>query len=38
MDKIETPANKEIVALISYLQRLGKDIKAEKKTETASAN
>ena len=37
MDKIETPANKEIVALISYLQRLGKDIKAEKKTETASA-
>ena len=38
MDKIETPANKEIVALISYLQRLGKDIKAEKKTETASTN
>jgi len=38
MDKIETPANKEIVALIAYLQRLGKDIKAEKKTETASAN
>lgn len=38
MDKIETPANKEIVALISYLQRLGKDIKAEKKTETASAD
>ncbi|NCU03968.1 MAG: cytochrome-c oxidase, cbb3-type subunit I [Chitinophagaceae bacterium] len=37
MDKIETPANKEIVALIAYLQRLGKDIKAEKKTETASA-
>ena len=27
-DKIETPANKEIVALIAYLQRLGKDIKA----------
>jgi len=38
MDKIETPANKEIVALIAYLQRLGKDIKAEKKTETASAD
>ncbi|MEJ8818326.1 cytochrome-c oxidase, cbb3-type subunit I [Lacibacter sp. H407] len=37
MDKIETPANKEIIALIAYLQRLGKDIKAEKKTETASA-
>lgn len=36
MDKIETPANKEIIALIAYLQRLGKDIKAEKKTETAS--
>lgn len=31
-DKVETPANKEIVALIAYLQRLGKDIKlAEKK-------
>lgn len=38
LDKIETPANKEIVALIAYLQRLGKDIKAEKKTETAAAN
>lgn len=38
MDKIETPANKEIIALIAYLQRLGKDIKAEKKTETASAD
>lgn len=32
-DKIETPANKEIVALIAYLQRIGKDIKLE---ETAS--
>lgn len=38
MDKIETPANKEIVALIAYLQRLGKDIKAEKKSETAASN
>lgn len=38
LDKIETPANKEIVALIAYLQRLGKDIKAEKKIETAAAN
>ncbi|TWI79298.1 cytochrome c oxidase cbb3-type subunit I/II [Lacibacter cauensis] len=38
MDKIETPANKEIIALIAYLQRLGKDIKAEKKTETAASN
>jgi len=36
IDKIQTPANKEIVALIAYLQRLGKDIKAEKKPLTAS--
>jgi cytochrome c oxidase cbb3-type subunit I/II len=28
-DKIETPANAEIVALIAYLQRLGKDIKTQ---------
>ena len=28
-DKIETPPNVEIVALIAYLQRLGTDIKAE---------
>jgi cytochrome c oxidase cbb3-type subunit I/II len=28
-DKIRTPANKEIVALIAYLQRLGKDIKVK---------
>ena len=28
MDKIETPKDAEIVALIAYLQRLGKDIKA----------
>ncbi len=32
-DKIETPASTEIVALIAYLQRLGKDIKAEPKQE-----
>ncbi|MBX3239898.1 MAG: cytochrome-c oxidase, cbb3-type subunit I [Chitinophagaceae bacterium] len=32
-DKIETPPTKEIVALIAYLQRIGKDIKLE---ETAS--
>ena len=37
-DKIETPANKEIIALIAYLQRLGKDIKAEKKSTTAATN
>ena len=29
-DGIETASNKEIIALIAYLQRLGKDIKAEK--------
>ncbi|HEY0678207.1 MAG TPA: cytochrome-c oxidase, cbb3-type subunit I [Chitinophagaceae bacterium] len=26
-DRIETPANKEIIALIAYMQRMGKDIK-----------
>lgn len=30
-DGIETASNKEIIALIAYLQRLGKDIKAETK-------
>lgn len=30
-DKIKTPPNKEIVAMIAYLQRLGTDIKLEKK-------
>jgi cytochrome c oxidase cbb3-type subunit I/II len=29
-DKIEVKSDKEIIALIAYLQRLGKDIKAEK--------
>lgn len=29
-DKIETLSNKEIVAVIAYLQRLGKDIQAKK--------
>lgn len=33
-DKIGVGANKEIVALIAYLQRLGKDIKAAPKDET----
>ena len=28
-DKIETPAAKEIIALIAYMQRLGKDIKGK---------
>lgn len=32
-DGIETLSNKEIVALIAYLQRLGTDIKAEKNKE-----
>jgi cytochrome c oxidase cbb3-type subunit I/II len=35
MDKIHTGSNKEIVALIAYLQRLGKDIKAAPKEQTA---
>lgn len=29
MDKIETPKDAEIIAMIAYLQRLGKDIKVE---------
>ncbi|MBL7749410.1 MAG: cytochrome-c oxidase, cbb3-type subunit I [Chitinophagaceae bacterium] len=35
-DNIPTPANKEIIALIAYLQRLGRDIKAEPKKVIAS--
>lgn len=31
-EKIQVKSNKEIVALIAYLQRLGKDIKLEQKT------
>jgi cytochrome c oxidase cbb3-type subunit I/II len=31
-EKIEVKSNKEIVALIAYLQRLGKDIKVAGKT------
>jgi len=34
-DKIDTPPDVEIVALIAYLQRIGRDIKAEPKTQTA---
>ncbi len=34
-DKIQTPSNKEIVALIAYLQRIGTDIKAEPKQPIA---
>lgn len=33
-DGIKTPADKEIIALIAYLQRLGKDIEAEGKLVT----
>lgn len=33
-DKIKTPADREIIALIAYLQRVGKDIKlSEKRTD-----
>jgi cytochrome c oxidase cbb3-type subunit I/II len=32
-DKIKTPANKEIVAMIAYLQRMGTDIKLEKNNQ-----
>lgn len=35
-DKIGTGSNKEIVALIAYLQRLGKDIKAVPKQQAAT--
>jgi cytochrome c oxidase cbb3-type subunit I/II len=31
-DNIKVKSNKEIVAVIAYLQRLGKDIKLEQKT------
>ncbi|HVV03715.1 MAG TPA: cytochrome-c oxidase, cbb3-type subunit I [Puia sp.] len=34
-DKIHAGSNKEIVALIAYLQRLGKDIKSAPKEQTA---
>ena len=38
-EKIKTPARKEIIALIAYLQRMGKDIKGEKSlTTTAFTN
>lgn len=35
-DKVETPANKEIIALIAYLQRIGRDIKSQPATVVAS--
>jgi cytochrome c oxidase cbb3-type subunit I/II len=35
-DKIKTPARKEIIALIAYLQRMGTDIKSEAATPVAA--
>lgn len=37
-DKIETPPNAEIVALIAYLQRMGRDIKLEPKPAPLAEN
>ena len=34
-DKIETPSDKEIIAVIAYLQRIGKDIKSTQATVIA---
>jgi cytochrome c oxidase cbb3-type subunit I/II len=34
--KIKTPPNKEIIAMIAYLQRLGTDIRAQANVQTAS--
>ena len=36
-DKIRSAANKEIIAVIAYLQRMGRDIKAAPKTEETAA-
>jgi cytochrome c oxidase cbb3-type subunit I/II len=36
-DKIQTPKDAEIIALIAYLQRLGKDIRMPSKEQTAAA-
>jgi cytochrome c oxidase cbb3-type subunit I/II len=38
LDKIKTTSNKEIVALIAYLQRMGKDIKSAPQVETSGTN
>lgn len=37
-NKIETPSNKEIIALIAYLQRMGTDIKVKDETQTGQNN
>jgi cytochrome c oxidase cbb3-type subunit I/II len=34
-DKIKTPANREIIAMIAYLQRMGTDIKSMPATAAA---
>jgi len=38
IDKITTPANREIVALIAYLQRVGTDIKLQRAIESLQSN
>ncbi|HET9057663.1 MAG TPA: cytochrome-c oxidase, cbb3-type subunit I [Chitinophagaceae bacterium] len=38
VEGIGNPESKEIIALIAYLQRIGKDIKAEPKSTTAQAS
>jgi cytochrome c oxidase cbb3-type subunit I/II len=38
LDKIKTSNNKEIIALIAYLQRMGKDIKSAPKVEISASN
>jgi cytochrome c oxidase cbb3-type subunit I/II len=37
-DKIETPSNAEVIALIAYLQRLGRDIKGETPKAVVTTN
>jgi cytochrome c oxidase cbb3-type subunit I/II len=37
-EKIETPPNAEVVAVIAYLQRLGRDIKEEIKQQPVAEN
>lgn len=38
IDKITTPANREIIALIAYLQRVGTDIKLQNAIESLQSN
>lgn len=37
-DKIETPSNREIIAVIAYLQRMGTDIKLQPKPDETASN